>query len=85
MMEKHFVIVKDVYGDTLTTLVLKIENLVELPNNPTIEEVAQHYAEEKLGKRLSGDFMWDSVECWRLDETKDITVPEDLLVGEKNG
>ena len=85
MKNKYLILVLNVYQDIIANFKLEIEDLLNMPNNPTVEDVAEYYVKDMFGRRKDdpkSDEEWYEFQVISLDKTKVIEVPEDLNVKE---
>lgn len=85
MKNKYLILVLNVYQDIIANFQLEIEDLLNMPNNPTVEDVAEYYVKDMFGRRKDdpkSDEEWYEFQVISLDKTKVIEVQEDLNVKE---
>lgn len=85
MKNKYLILVLNVYQDIIANFQLEIEDLLNMPNNPTVEDVAEYYVKDMFGRRKDdpkSDDEWYEFQVINLDKSKVVEVQEDLNVKE---
>ena len=85
MKNRYLILVLNVYQDIIGNFQLEVKDILNMPNNPTIEDVAEYYVKDIFGKRKDdpkSDDEWYEFQVISLDKTKVIEVQEDLNVKE---
>ncbi len=86
MKNKYLILVLNVYQDIIGNFQLEIEDLLNMPNNPTVDDVAGYYVKDIFGARKDdpkSDEEWYEFQVINLDKSKVIEVPENLNVKER--
>ena len=83
-MHKVLVIVMDPWQDVKGSFILEVEDLINLPNNPSLDDVVDYYVKERFGQKKEGKHSnsWDNYIYIDLKETETVKVQEDLTINE---
>ncbi len=85
MKNRYLILVLNAYQDIIGNFQLEVKDILNMPNNPTIEDVAEYYVKDIFGKRKDdpkSDDEWYEFQVINLDKSKVVEVQEDLNVKE---
>ena len=85
MKNRYLILVLNAYQDIIGNFQLEVKDILNMPNNPTIEDVAEYYVKDIFGKRKDdpkSDDEWYEFQIINLDKSKVVEVQEDLNVKE---
>lgn len=83
-MHKVLVIVMDPWSDVTGSFILEVEDLLNMPNNPGLDEVVDYYVKKEFGQKEANkqSGSWDSYTYIDLKDIKTIKAPNDLLIND---
>lgn len=83
MKSRYLILVLNTYQDIIGNFQLEINDILNMPNNPTVEEVARYHVKDIFGERKddpTSDEEWYEFQIINLDTSKVIEVSDDLNV-----